>query len=170
MRLSRSVMNNLCVLSLVGSVVEQMQSVRTQFGPSLQALHDDLRHAHRYARATVLELADIQTNGDDEMKLEDETERWNRVEKEFFDTVMKTVPEKTLDARMWMTAVLLVVEDYTDTVPQHAQPYRELWDGIASIMAAIYAMYDPGYRCRAKMREGMKRGQSIMEALKGGKG
>ena len=167
MRLSRSVINNLCVLSLVGSVVEQMQTRLNQYPPEMQSLHDELRVAHKYARETVLELAGIDTSEEGLMLLpESDFRRWSRTERMFFDTVLKAVPEKTLDARMWMTAVLLVVEDYAATVPEHATPYRGYWETLSSILASIYALYDPGYRCKAMMREGMSKGVKILEVLK----
>ena len=167
MRLSRSVINNLCVLSLIGSVVEQMDTRRDQYPPEMQNLHDELRVAHRYARETVLELAGIDTSDEGLMLLpESDFRRWSRTEKAFFDAVLKSVPEKTLDARMWMTAVLLVVEDYAATVPDHATPYRGWWDTLSSILASIYALYDPGFRCKAMMREGMDKGQKILEVLR----
>ena len=167
MRLSRSVINNLCILSMIGSVVEQMATRRDQYPPELCALHDELRTAHGYARETVLRLAGIDTSDEGLMLLpESDFRRWSRTEKAFFDAVMKCVPEKTLDARMWMTAVLLVVADYAATVPKTSAPYRVLWDHLESILSSIYALYDPGYRCKAKMREGMDKGQRILEVLK----
>ena len=167
MRLSRSVINNLCVLSLIGSVVEQMQTRRDQYPPELCDLHDELRLTHKLARHTVLDMAGIDTTTDGLMLLPDnDLRRWNRAEKRFFDAVLKSVPEKTLDARMWLTAVLLVTEDYAATVPGHATPYRGYWETLSSILASIYSMYDPGYRCKAKMREGMDKGQRILEVLK----
>ena len=167
MRLSRSVINNLCVLSLIGSVVEQMATRRDQYPPELCDLHDELRTAHGYARETVLQLAGIDTSEEGLMLLpESDFRRWSRTERMFFDTVIKAVPEKTLDARMWMTAVLLVVEDYAATVPEHATPYRGYWDTLSSILASIYALYDPGYRCKKMMREGLDKGIRILEVLK----
>ena len=167
MRLSRSVINNLCVLSLIGSVVEQMDTRRDQYPPELCDLHDELRTAHRYARETVLELAGIDTSEEGLMLLpESDFRRWSRTEKAFFDAVLKAVPEKTLDARMWMTAVLLVTEDYVDSIPYHATTHYKLWEPIWSLLASIYALYDPGYRCKKMMREGMDKGIKILEVLK----
>ena len=167
MRLSRSVINNLCVLSLVGSVVEQMSTRRGQYGPELQELHDELRTAHGYAREAVLQLAGIDVSDEGLMLLpESDFRRWTRTEKAFFDAVMKSVPEKTLDARMWLTAVLLVVEDYAATIPDHATTYRGLWETLSGILASIYALYDPAYRCKAMMREGMAKGEKVLEVLK----
>ena len=167
MRLSRSVINNLRVLSLVSSVVEQMATRRGQYPPELCVLHDELRLTHKLARHTVLDMAGIDTTTDGLMLLPDnDLRRWNRAEKRFFDAVLKSVPEKTLDARMWMTAVLLVVEDFVDAIPYHATTHYRMWEPICSLLASIYALYDPGYRCKAKMREGMDKGVKILEVLK----
>ena len=165
MRLSRSVINNLCVLSLIGSVVEQMQTRRDQYPPELQSLHDELRVAHSFARAAVLEHAGIDTRDGLMLLQEKEYRRWARTEKQFFDTVLKSVPEKTLDARMWMTAVMLVVEDYSDTIPRDTR-WSLVWEEISRILASIYELYDPGFRCKAKMRDGLDKGRRILEVLK----
>ena len=165
MRLSRSVINNLCVLSLVGSVVEQMQTRRDQYSPELRTLHTQLRDTHMRAHSAVLEHAGIDTRDGLMLLPEKDHRRWTRTERMFFDTVLKTVPEKTLDARMWMTAVLLVVEDYTATIPKDTM-WRLIWDELNCVLASIYLAYDPGYRCKKMMREGMGKGQKILEVLR----
>lgn len=165
-RLSKSVSNNLCVLSLINSIVEQMNIHRDQYTPDMRNLHDELRVAHRDARKKILELANIKTSEKGLMLLSaSDLRRWMKKEKAFFDAVIKNVPERTLDARMWVTAVLLVTEDFAATIPDHAETHRKLWDGLSSTLASIYVLYDPGYRCKQKMRDGMNRGTKILEML-----
>ena len=168
MRLSRSVINNLCVLSLVGSVVDQMATRRDQYPPELCALHDELRVAHDGYHSLLYSMADIDTESSnvEELLADPGFNRWRKKEEKFFDTVIKAVPERTLDARMWLTAVMLVVEEYVATIPEHAKLHREQWDALSSIMASIYALYDPGFRCRKMMRKGMDKGVKILEVLK----
>ena len=167
MRLSRSVINNLCALSLIGSVVEQMETRRDQYSQEMQNLHDELRSAHKYARDSILEEAEIPLTADGLFDLpKKELGRWTKIETAFFDTVLKCVPEKTLDARMWVTAVMVVVEDFISSIPVQSVLYRDAWNSISDCLASIYALYDPGFRCKAKMREGMDKGIKILEVLK----
>lgn len=166
MCLSRSVTNNLCVLALVGSVVDQMTIRKNQYTPGLRSLHDTLQQQHTTTRGTVLQLASIPASASGMMLLEpSEYRRWVRKEKEFFDVVLKVVPEKTLDARMWLTTVLLVVEEYMKTIPETAEPYRTLWGLLHDTITAIYHIFDPDLECRSLMEDGVFRGEKIMEVL-----
>lgn len=165
MRLSRSVINNLCVLSLINSVVEQMEFHKKEYPEKMRRSWVRLKLAQSRARERMLESAGIGTKEGIMQLPEKEYRRWVRHEQRLFDTVLAAVPEKTLDARMWVTAVLLVCESHIESIPATARDARSTWSEILLHISEIYNQYDPEWSCIKQMQDGAFRGEKILEAL-----
>lgn len=72
-------------------------------------------------------------------------------------------PDGTLDAKEFVKAVQVWVEDVRATLPVHPVDRRIIWSEIATTMQALYSVFDPEWTADDAIDSGMAKGETMKQ-------
>ena len=168
MNLSRSTRAQLGTLALVLSVVEQVRARLDDHAaqrPDVRRILARLALDRDYCWQDVVERSGIpyriDADGVRTLLLDQRRHgQWLRFMHDFRARTLRSVPDGALaetggiDARAWLNAVLIRVQEQADHIPWRDKRRVILWNAVLGSLQALYECYDPELDNTDAMRQG----------------
>ena len=160
MRITRSFITQICILSLIESLIIILKDNKTNdLEPKILYLSTQVI----MMKSSLIEKHNIQLNHTGLMILDNKSDRrFNRTKQNMLNELHKVLPKNNIDLRLWLNTCLLICDEF---VKKCHPSIKNQWDKLLEIICDIYMIYDPNIECNELIKNGMDIGEKILKSL-----
>ena len=163
MRITRSFIQQLCILAIIESLIAEFKKNEIENTPELSGKILYLKSQFIKIRSFLLSRHNVSINKDGYIVLDKKSEkRFNNTKDRMLKELAKILPPKTIDLKLWINTSILIVDEFIKKLPEHI---KTEWQDLLEILCNIYEDFDNDISCQDMIKEGVNIGLKILKTL-----